>query len=47
MKSPSHCGAIDDATGAILGLHFSENECLHGYFQVISFSEYGRPLIVL
>ncbi len=38
-------GAIDDATGAILGLHFSENECLHGYFQVMNqlLKEYGRP----
>ena len=27
-------GAIDDATGKILALFFTENECLEGYFQV-------------
>jgi transposase len=28
-------GAIDDATGKILALHFEKNECLRGYFEVI------------
>lgn len=28
-------GAIDDATGKILSLFFSKNECLEGYFQLM------------
>lgn len=28
-------GAIDDATGKVLGLHFEKNECLVGYFEVV------------
>ena len=28
-------GAIDDATGKILALHFERNECLVGYFEII------------
>lgn len=24
-------GAIDDATGKIVGLHLSDNECMQGY----------------
>jgi transposase InsO family protein len=28
-------GAIDDATGQILGLFLAKNECLNGYFQVM------------
>lgn len=28
-------GAIDDATGTIVGLYMTKNECLHGYWQVI------------
>jgi len=27
-------GAIDDATGKIVGLYLTKNECLHGYFEV-------------
>lgn len=27
-------GAVDDATGAIVGLYLTKNECLHGYFEV-------------
>jgi hypothetical protein len=27
-------GAIDDATGAILGLYLSRSECLNGYFEI-------------
>ncbi len=27
-------GAIDDATGQIVGLHLTKNECLHGYWEV-------------
>lgn len=29
-------GAIDDATGDIVGLYMTKNECLHGYWQVIN-----------
>lgn len=28
-------GAIDDATGKIVGLYMTKNECLHGYWEVI------------
>ena len=28
-------GAVDDATGAIVGLYLTKNECLHGYFEVM------------
>ena len=28
-------GAIDDATGKIVGLYMTENECLNGYFEVM------------
>lgn len=28
-------GAIDDATGKITGLYFTENECLYGYIEVL------------
>ena len=28
-------GAIDDATGKIVGLYLTKNECLHGYFETI------------
>ncbi|GAW93875.1 integrase catalytic subunit [Calderihabitans maritimus] len=27
-------GAIDDATGKIVGLYLTKNECLHGYFEI-------------
>ena len=27
-------GAIDDATGKIVGLYLTKNECLQGYFEV-------------
>lgn len=27
-------GAIDDATGSIVGLYLTKNECLHGYWEV-------------
>ena len=33
-KSSLH-GAIDDATGKLLGLHLERNECLHGYFSLM------------
>jgi len=26
-------GAIDDATGKIMGLYITKNECLQGYFE--------------
>ena len=28
-------GAIDDATGEILALHFTPNECMEGYFEIV------------
>lgn len=28
-------GAIDDATGKITGLYFTENECLYGYLEIL------------
>ena len=39
-------GAIDDATGAILGLHLTKNECLEWYFQVMEqcLAAQGRPV---
>ena len=38
-------GAIDDATGKITGLYFTENECLYGYLEVMrqTCSNYGVP----
>jgi transposase len=39
-------GAIDDATGTVLALHFRPTEDLHGYATVFQqmFTQYGRPL---
>ena len=39
-------GAIDDATGEILALYFTENECMDGYFEVMRsvIDNYGLPL---
>lgn len=39
-------GAIDDATGTVVGLHFTENECLTGYFHVMEqvLTDHGRPV---
>lgn len=39
-------GAIDDATGDILSLFFTPNECLHGYFEVVRgiVNNHGCPL---
>jgi transposase len=28
-------GAVDDATGAVVGLYMAKNECMHGYFEVM------------
>ena len=41
-------GAIDDARGNITGLHFCENECLNGYFEVKrqTLLEYGLPISI-
>ncbi len=41
-------GAIDDATGEILALFFTPNECLQGYFEVarIIINNYGCPLAI-
>ncbi len=41
-------GAIDDATGEILALFFTENECLNGYFQVMQqiVINHGAPISV-
>jgi len=41
-------GAVDDATGEILALFFTRNECLEGYFQLMKtvISNNGVPLAV-
>jgi len=41
-------GAIDDATGEFTGLHFEQNECLNGYFEVMRHTilVFGTPLSV-
>lgn len=41
-------GAIDDATGNILALFFTDNECLEGYFQIFIdvINNHGIPLRV-
>ena len=41
-------GTIDDATGQVTGLYMSENECLHGYFEIMkqTVSTFGVPLSV-
>lgn len=38
-------GGIDDATGKITGLYFTENECLYGYLEVLrkTCKNYGVP----
>lgn len=38
-------GGIDDATGKITGLYFTENECLYGYLEVLrqTCASYGVP----
>ncbi len=38
-------GAIDDATGKIVGLYLTKNECLQGYFEVVRqiLFNYGIP----
>jgi transposase len=39
-------GAIDDATGNIVGLYLTKNECLHGYWEVTRqlLLNYGLPV---
>jgi len=41
-------GAIDDATGKILALFFTENECLEGYFQIMEqiINHHGIPISI-
>jgi len=41
-------GAIDDATGKILALFFTKNECLEGYFQVMTqiIKGHGIPMSI-
>jgi len=41
-------GAVDDATGKILALFFTKNECLNGYFEVLRqiLVTYGIPLSI-
>lgn len=41
-------GAIDDATGKVLGLRFEKNECQKGYFEVMEqvFTRNGIPLSI-
>lgn len=38
-------GAIDDATGNIVGLHMTDNECLFGYFETMRqcLTDFGVP----
>ncbi len=40
--------AIDDATGQITGAYMTQNECMHGYFEIIRQTclEHGVPLSV-
>lgn len=47
-KECSLHGAIDDATGEILALFFTPNECLEGYFQLMKtvISNNGVPLAI-
>lgn len=39
-------GAIDDATGEILALYFTPNECMEGYFEIVrqTITNHGIPL---
>ncbi|AEE95359.1 ISNCY family transposase [Mahella australiensis] len=39
-------GAIDDATGQVLALYFTENECMNGYFELMRtiIGQYGIPI---
>ena len=39
-------GAIDDATGEILALYFTPNECMEGYFEIVRqiISKHGIPI---
>ncbi|KXG73719.1 hypothetical protein AN618_24690 [Fervidicola ferrireducens] len=41
-------GAIDDATGNIVGLYLTKNECLHGYFETIRYMilNFGIPVSI-
>lgn len=41
-------GAIDDATGKILSLYITKNECLHGYFEVVKLIiiKFGIPVSI-
>jgi hypothetical protein len=41
-------GAIDDATGNILGLYLTKEECLQGYFEVVRsvITGHGIPLSI-
>lgn len=41
-------GAVDDATGEILSLFFTPNECMEGYFQIVRdiVTIYGIPLAI-
>jgi transposase len=46
QKRYSLHGAIDDATGKVLGLYLTENECLQGYFETTRqvVKNFGIPL---
>jgi transposase len=39
-------GSIDDATGQVTGLYMTDNECLHGYFEIFrrTVSNFGVPV---
>lgn len=41
-------GAIDDATGQVVGLYLTKNECLHGYWEVTRqmLIRYGIPVSI-
>lgn len=41
-------GAIDDATGSIVGLYLAKHECLHGYFEITRYMllNFGIPVSI-
>lgn len=41
-------GGVDDATGKLYGLYMTENECLHGYNELMRYgmNKYGKPRCV-
>jgi hypothetical protein len=47
-KKYSLHGAIDDATGKVVGLYMTQNECLHGYFETTRqiLNNFGIPVSI-